>query len=213
MDGNQVFAVHGTFSSQTTWENQDDIMAFCKDRFGDTMFYFKFEWSGGNSRYARTEAANKLIAEILTKRDGVDPSEPITLVGHSHGGNVIIEAANKMVNMKEFEGITINLLTICTPVRDDYQPSQALQDRGEHINVYDDIDPVQVMGGADMKFIITSDPTAYGNTDVKVPFELGQADRMFKNAKNIGVNNESIFKNFHNSHNKVNDWKIRRKKK
>lgn len=60
------------------------------------------------------------ILELMGSGE-ISDNEPITIFGHSHGGNVGIEAINQMVNMPEFEERDINLLTINTPVRDDYQ--------------------------------------------------------------------------------------------
>ncbi|MFO0355746.1 MAG: hypothetical protein ACK50A_02240 [Sphingobacteriaceae bacterium] len=45
------------------------------------------------------------------------PGEPITLVGHSHGGNVAIEAINYLVTEKLVNPADINLITLNTPDR------------------------------------------------------------------------------------------------
>lgn len=80
-----------------------------------------FQWSGDNSSQARTDAAKSLVETLSDRKEA--SSEPITLVGHSHGENVSIEAINLMVENPKFDNIEINLLTINTPVRDDYQLS------------------------------------------------------------------------------------------
>lgn len=114
--------------------------------------------------------------------------------------------------MKEFDGVKINLLTINTPVRDDYQLSKQAAERVNHVNVYDPRDPVQILGGR-----------------TKIPLtnkyvEGGIAGRRFKNAKNISVDNPqgiidhleynpvlngyyAIPGDVHNSHNRMQDWK------
>ena len=149
----------------------------------------------------RTEAAKEMINEVRTQLGNYDSSEPITLVGHSHGGNVIIEAVNMMAEMDEFKGRQINLLTINTPVRDDYQLSEKAQKRVNHVNVYDPKDPIQIRGGNSIR-VLPDHPSK-----TKFTGEYGKAGRTFKNAKNIKVDNpQGIFGDWHNSHNRVEDW-------
>lgn len=62
-----------------------------------------------------------LIDHVRTQMQSEDFNGKITLAGHSHGGNVSIEALNMIVEMEEFNDIELNLLTINTPVREDYQ--------------------------------------------------------------------------------------------
>jgi RHS repeat-associated protein len=192
-NGKQVVAVHGTWSDPGTWKNQKGIKEVALKAFGNTESNFNFDWSGGNSKTARTEAAYKLITHVLTERLKVDSKEPLTLVGHSHGGNVAIEAINLMVGMDDFKNVDINLITINTPVRNDYQLSEKANSRVDHINVYDKKDPVQINGGPLFEW------------------GLGEAARTFNDAVNISVDNpQGVLrgpKNFHNSHNRINDWK------
>ena len=175
-----------------------------KQVFGDKSYSnFDFNWSGGNYASMRRNAAKQLISYIQTERlkNNLSKDEPITLVGHSHGGNVNIEAINMMVDMEEFQGVTINLLTINTPVRNDYQLSEKAQSLVSHVNIYDETDPVQTKGGASM--IVLPD----NKSNAKGTGEFGSAGRTFNNAKNIKVDNpQGIFKDFHNSHNRVQDW-------
>jgi RHS repeat-associated protein len=203
-DGRQVIGVHGTWSDKDTWKNKGSILnatyrAFVDNKHSD----FNFEWSGGNYASMRTAAAKELIGYIQEARikNNISKDEPITLVGHSHGGNVSIEAINMMVNMEEFQGITINLLTINTPVRSDYQLSEKAQSLVNHINVYDEKDPIQSKGGAGL-IVLPENKSAVRGTG-----EYGKAGRTFKNATNIKVDNpQGIFKDYHNSHNRVDDW-------
>jgi hypothetical protein len=151
----------------------------------------------------RTAAAKQLVGRIQDARaaNNLSKDEPITLVGHSHGGNVSIEAINMMVGMEEFQGVTINLLTINTPVRSDYQLSESAQSSVNHINVYDTKDPVQSKGGGGS--IVLPD----NKSSVKGTGEYGSAGRTFNNATNISVDNpQGVFKDYHNSHNRVDDW-------
>ena len=217
-DGNIVIPVHGTWSSSDTWGNLDGIINATNNLFGDNKRGHLFKWSGENSIEQRKIAAERLIEQIRQDLSGLDSSESITLVGHSHGGNVSIEAINMMMDMDEFKDRTFNLLTINTPVRDDYQLSKKAQEKVNHVIVYDPKDPVQICGGK----------TTFGGVSV----EIGPAGRVFKKAKNIKVDNPQGIINckranntylipgmtyynpieivgigdFHNSHNRVQDW-------
>ena len=202
-NGEQVVAVHGTWSDNNTWEDKQGISRYAAIKFGNTSFNFDFKWSGGNFSSYRYDAADQLIKHIRLIRIGLEQTEPITLVGHSHGGNVCIEAINKMVLMHEFDDIKINLLTINTPVRKDHQLSYEAQKRVHHINVFDPFDPVQIMGGN--LFELT--PILKKESPEKPYGEFGPAKRKFKNAYNIEVNNpQNAFHDYHNSHNRVKDW-------
>ena len=214
-NGKQVIAVHGTWSSNKTWQNQSGINRYTRKTFGNKSFNYSFNWSGGNYTSMRTTAAKNLVKKALELRRSLPRSEPLTIVGHSHGGNVGIEAINLMVTMPEFKDVKINLLTINTPVRNDYQLSKEAQQRVTHINVYDPSDPVQIKGGNSFRVLPDNPSTTKGTG------EYGQAGRMFKNARNIRVNNPQgfidhwegarnvmypVFGDFHNSHNRVKDW-------
>ena len=212
-NGKQVVAIHGTWSDQTTWQDKSGINRYTTEKFGNSKHDYDFSWSGCNYAKDRTAATLKLISHIrkYRKDHSLTSSEPITLVGHSHGGNVAIETANLMVNMAEFDGIKINLLTINTPVRDDYQLNNTALKRVDHINVYDSKDPIQVNGGnASIKM------RKFGPSLLDGIGEFGPAGRTFKNATNIEVNNPqgliqfNWFKtkigDFHNSHNRTQDW-------
>ncbi len=221
-DGNVVIPVHGTWSGPETWKNLRGILNATNNLFGDnTCVKSLFKWSSANYSKSRTEAANDLVQYIKEQLIGKDNSEPITLVGHSHGGNVCIEAINMMMEMDDFMNRKINLLTINTPVRDDYQLSANAQDRVNHVNVFDSQDPVQVKGG---KTPLIGSVIGVG--------EIGPAKRKFKNANNIKVDNPQgivqferrndptcltpgcYYQNpvevrggdYHNSHNRVQDW-------
>ncbi|MBS7806145.1 alpha/beta hydrolase [Variovorax sp. PCZ-1] len=52
-----------------------------------------FRWTGANTHAARVQAANDL-AEHLETLVSEDPDSRVLLVGHSHGGNIILRAAH-----------------------------------------------------------------------------------------------------------------------
>lgn len=191
-DGKIIIPVHGTWSDKSTWKNLDKISSATVRAFGDSNLGKAIDWAGDNTKTARSEGALTLIESIKSQREGLDASEPVTLVGHSHGGNVAIEAINLMTEMEEFNGVEINLMTINTPVRDDYQLSEKASEKVKHVNVYDTSDPVQVRGAS------TWAKSIFG----------GGAKRTFEKATNIAVDNpQGATKDYHNSHNRVDDWK------
>jgi len=212
-DGRIIIPIHGTWSKISTWENPSGISLATMNLFGDGNLGDSYPWSGGNYAPMRTLAATDLIDHVRGQLENSKEGEPITLVGHSHGGNVAIEAFNMMAEMEEFDGIEFNLLTINTPVRDDYQLTENAQKRVNHVNVFDPKDPVQSKGGNDFT-IFPSTLTATKGTG-----EYGKAGRKFDTArKNIKVQNPQsliiwdVLKNqvekgdIHNSHNRVDDW-------
>ena len=178
--------------------------------FGDNTPGKAFPWSGGNYAESRIEAALDLIDHARTQMQSKTFNGEITLAGHSHGGNVSIEALNMMAEMKEFDNVQLNLLTINTPVREDYQLTEKATGRVNHVNVYDPKDPVQSNGGKTL-IILPDDPSNKKGTG-----EFGTAGRTFENARNIKVDNfqglikghmmELYIGDFHNFHNRVNDW-------
>lgn len=85
--------VHGTFASKATWIDHDSAFGSAlKSRCGATVKPFR--WSGKNSEQARLGAARGLrehINKVAREHEGAN----ITLVGHSHGGNVIRYALDR----------------------------------------------------------------------------------------------------------------------
>jgi len=212
-DGREIFPVHGTWSDNSTWGDLTGISKATYNLFGDGNYNGNnISWSGGNYASMRTTAAIKLVNKIIEIRstEGYNKSEPITLVGHSHGGNVALEALNMMAEMEEFKDVELNLLTINTPVRDDYQLSEKAKGKVNHVNVYDTKDPVQNKGGNSV-IVLPDNPS-----EMKGTGEYGSAGRTFNNAENIKVDNpQGLIEghmmglypgDFHNSHNRVNDW-------
>jgi surfactin synthase thioesterase subunit len=75
-----------------------------------------FKWSGSNTDKARHEAAKKLALYVMANRkDG----EQISLFGHSHGGNVAIEAANILIKVHGVDASQINIVALNTPRQSD----------------------------------------------------------------------------------------------
>ena len=95
-----------------------------------------------------------------------------------------------------------NLLTINTPVRSDYQLSEKAQKGVTHINIYDTKDPVQANGGDSLILLPNNKSNTLGTG------ESGPAGRTFDTTPyNISVDNpQGISKDYHNSHNRCEDW-------
>jgi RHS repeat-associated protein len=218
-DGRTIIPVHGTWSDIDTWKDLIGIIKVSAKLFNDNTLANSFPWSGANYASSRSEAARSLVAFARSEMKAENFDGQITLVGHSHGGNVSIEAINMMVELKEFNSVKINLLSINTPVRDDYQLTVKAAGRVNHVNVYDPKDPVQSNAGNSVT-ISPKDGNLYPNG--KGWGEYGSSGRTFENARNIQVDNpQGVIKtmpmpsgmlprigigDYHNSHNRVNEW-------
>lgn len=82
-----IMLVHGTWASDAAWwQPGGDFHTFIKrlrsDLYGATD---RFEWSGGYSDFARSQAAGSLKAWVDKHAEG-----GLDLMGHSHGANVIM---------------------------------------------------------------------------------------------------------------------------
>ena len=202
LDGLEAFYVHGTWSNPQTFPQVTKTTAnsIFQNTEGKT-----FAWSGNNSDAARQGAARNLAEHVIRYRDS---NQSLTLIGHSHGGNVAIVAAN--ILKEEHEIDVDNVLTINTPVRE-YQLSNSVTSR--HFNVFHTGDPVQANGGND--HVIPDRIERDGNTLIPIYLgglefpagEAGEAGRRFNGAFNIEVEGfqGTLLKkaeNFHNTHTK-----------
>lgn len=109
--------------------------------FGNTQFNNSFNWNGKNTYAARHKAAEKLVKHILDTK--ANNGQPITLIGHSHGGNVAIEAANSLIEKHGMSPDQINIVAINTPRKRD------IELRHTNVNMYNvncDGDLVQLYG-------------------------------------------------------------------
>ncbi len=223
LHGLQAVYVHGTWSNPETWEElRGQNFESIQSATGNNTHIDNFQWSGLNLSSARTEGAEKLVQTILDNANG---KEPLTLVGHSHGGNVIIEAVNMLAEQGKLEGLgEVNIVTINTPVREDYQLSEGAAAGTNHINIYDPGDPVQSRGGNDPNQYDDGSRMMGRNSSVAkrkqiVPEgardmnkmilsgEHGPAGRTFNGATNIKSRRRPV--DFHNTHNNSKDWKAK----
>jgi RHS repeat-associated protein len=219
LDGLEAFYVHGTWANPNTFSKLS-VSTINDVTNNSTSVHFK--WSGGNTDRARRKAARDLANHIMKNRD---PNQPLTIVGHSHGGNVGIMAANILKK----RGVKVdNLITINTPVRE-YQLNDGAADK--HVQISHKLDPVQLNGGnarniPDGAQLSISLPSVdinktnngisatlnTGGIDVdlnkdgmlKLTGESGPAGQRFEGAMNIML---PATTDYHNSHNMPDLWK------
>ncbi len=204
LDGLEAFYVHGTWSNPNTFSKL--TVSTVNEITGNTTGA-EFKWSGYNTNKARRKAAIQLADHIMKNRDPYQ-SQPITLVGHSHGGNVSVMAANILKK----RGVQVNyVITINTPVRE-YQLDAGAADK--HVNIYQHYDPIQGNGGnkiniPDKVIVLPTGaviPTSFEGS-VKPTGEVGPAGRTFDDATNIPLPFDR--KHIHDSHNTPELWKRR----
>jgi hypothetical protein len=144
--------------------------------WGDPNIIFPDLEKDNNHHVSRVEAAIRLVLEILQAYNE-NPEMAINIIGHSHGGNVAIIAANILY---EVYGIQLdNLVVLGTPQRDEYS---LIPDAAKNfVSVFNYLDVVQTSGGN-----ITE---GYGSVN---PFgvlfgEIGPAGRIHPFAQNLDV--------------------------
>lgn len=110
LDGLEAFFIHGTASHPGRWLKKSVVflMGITNNKTKNVEFAWKAPLTNGLKR--RQEAAQELADHVLANRK---EGEEITLIGHSHGGNVAILAA-KLIYKET--GEKVNLITIATPV-------------------------------------------------------------------------------------------------
>ena len=95
---NLVILVHGTFASKAEWLQKDSslINHLCNNTNSSLCV---FPWSGKNSNKERLNSAKELAAEIddIHRRK---PSRKISIIAHSHGGNIALYC-HKYLNDKK----------------------------------------------------------------------------------------------------------------
>jgi RHS repeat-associated protein len=133
LEGREAFFIHGTildniFVNAIGYGGKENTYTFEKFSNGQNKYIVDnlrpvlgnktsnvdFEWDGDNSDGARQSAAEQLVEHVLKNRK---PGEPISLVGHSHGGNVAIEAANILVKKHHIQANEITVVAINTPMQ------------------------------------------------------------------------------------------------
>jgi pimeloyl-ACP methyl ester carboxylesterase len=126
--------VHGTWANDETWwrwpaEFPQYVDQQTKDVYKGPL---PFKWSGDNTDEARREGGRALFRWMQEH-----PTEKLTVIAHSHGGNVAFVASQVGLKMQ-------NLILLGTPIRTDYLPKM---DNIQTIhNTYSSEDDVQFLG-------------------------------------------------------------------
>jgi RHS repeat-associated protein len=124
LEGLEAYFIHGTGNivgidlPHMEWNNTETKYALQKlpDMFHNKTLDTAFKWSGKLSDSERQKAGADLANYIMSNRK---KGEPITIIGHSHGGNVAIEAANYLIEVHHIPADQINIVALNTPVQDD----------------------------------------------------------------------------------------------
>lgn len=139
-EGLEPVFVHGTFSDPSTWG--PSFKKYLSEALGykESDAIGNFDWGGGNTNKARVNAANDLIKHITDPKNNLLAHEKhVTLIGHSHGGNVNKLAKKKLIDM----GWTVDIINIETPQRTDYKTPKG---NGLNISFYSEADLIQFLG-------------------------------------------------------------------
>ncbi len=155
LEGLEAWLIHGTWSDNSTFSRP--VIDLAKN-IGNGNFYYS-PWSGENNKFARTQAATALYNDVISTRYSIMGTsvinDAVVLIGHSHGGNVAIQTFNMLTEKFQSDvknGILpqmpeMTLVTVNTPVRNDYQLTDDAKTAVDHVNVYADRDSVQLNGG------------------------------------------------------------------
>ena len=103
--------VHGTFARDADWVNnpQSPLRQRLQEKLGDVDFEV-FKWTGGNSDVDRYAGADGLQwAMRCVRKDHPDRRQFV--IGHSHGGNVILRALDGFTEAGHIDGA----VTLATP--------------------------------------------------------------------------------------------------
>ena len=104
--------VHGTWADEATWWRwPTEFPQYINQNPGDVYKGPRpFKWSGDNTHEARTEGGQALVRWMQEH-----PAEKLTVVAHSHGGNVGFIASQMGLKIQK-------LILMGTPIRTDYLP-------------------------------------------------------------------------------------------
>lgn len=116
-----VCLVHGTFASRAAWADPAALLgtaiAACRGD-GPAPVFQRIEWSGDNTVEARLEATAALEAR-LSRIFSRDPGRRVILIGHSHGGNVALKAAERFAGNAGLRVVTLATPFLIAQVRAD----------------------------------------------------------------------------------------------
>jgi RHS repeat-associated protein len=176
LEGLEAYFIHGTKYAMGNDYSKDvhsgqmsmDNLKRIGNVFSNKTFNRGFNWSGLNSNMARRKAAKELVKHIMATKTG---DEPISLIGHSHGGNVAIEAANILVKKHGFDPSQINIVALNTPAEIDIE----LENKKVHLYAVSAKHDVVQFGGSDYTwnpFTIPNPIVRNNDADIKYEDQL-----------------------------------------
>jgi RHS repeat-associated protein len=131
LEGLEAFYIHGTNSGPNMWT--DDLTEFIRRELTtNKTIDAKYSWDYKvgfrnrnwlfNDEEDRAKAAKGLMMYVMRKRV---EGEKITLIGHSHGGNVAIQAAELLWNNY---GISVDIINFNTPAYNGFRDKENPED-------------------------------------------------------------------------------------
>ena len=161
-DGRLTIIVPGTYSGDANWAQPGAAFNAAVSRtFGEAAVVLP--WSHGNTESARSAGATAL--REFVQQHTFAPGVKLNIVAHSHGGNVTMEAMSNGGLGRRVD----TLVTLGTPIRQDYAVVPNPNVVGTNVNVYSQLDGVQGKGGETLGL------------------EVGSAGRTRPGAQNIEV--------------------------
>ena len=142
LEGLEAFFIHGTMSSSGRWRENKNTIPTLMRLTNNKSYNADFNWNAplNNNEKDRGKAAGDLASNVLKNRV---KGEEITLIGHSHGGNVAIQAA-KLI--QEQTGEKVNIISVATPAYngkgDVENPKTQKGSINDHIAIWNKIDGV-----------------------------------------------------------------------
>jgi len=157
LEGLEVFVINGTlggqqlkggeYSTQITETSTGTGDRTIAEIYGNSKVVTHV-WLGANNTQARYSEADCLFETITANHI---EGESITIVGHSHGGNVAILAAEQVYQYYKEKGfeVEINLITLNTPhvVGGGYELSEEASGKISWVHVYSADDKIVAHAG------------------------------------------------------------------
>lgn len=152
LEGLEAFTVHGTASNPATFNKMTD--RDIKQLSGNRTVNRDFSWEsdkGFNNSFFNDQSDRHEAAQALSKHviSNMKSGEDITIIGHSHGGNVALQAVKLIKGqLEEGDNRKINVISIATPAYngafDLENPANSGMD--SHTHFYSENDVIQTFG-------------------------------------------------------------------
>jgi pimeloyl-ACP methyl ester carboxylesterase len=85
-----VVFIHGTWSNLKIWNWMESKL---QGQFSNQFGFARVKWSGGNSASARAAGVKNFEKLVSAK-----PDQPLYIISHSHGANVVLQSADQVRN-------------------------------------------------------------------------------------------------------------------